>query len=92
MIAGDGMIAAEHGPTCKAHGHAATAARGLGRHRFVATFVYVLSDRDAAAWADGDVENLDHNNLMDMGVVCWACEGALGEVTHDSMCPAPPAP
>lgn len=63
-----------------------------GKHRFIVSAVYVLSDQQARDSFDPDTEKfLDHESLFALSAGCWDCEKQLGGsngVTWDSVCPA----
>lgn len=61
-----------------------------GRHRWIATATYSLSEKAVAgAYDPGELKFLDQENLAFVLIGCWDCEKALGEVAADSACPAP---
>jgi len=67
-----------------------------GRHRWIATAGYVLTDGDVmlelrSQGGSGERQYLDHRRLFTFGVGCYDCEGILGEITPDSICPGDPS-
>lgn len=62
-----------------------------GRHRWIATAGYVLTDDDVrielrAQGGSGERQYLDHTTLFTFGVGCYDCELTLGETTPDTVC------
>lgn len=92
LVAGDGVIAAEiTGHQFEAQPAARLRPKVLGRHRFVATVAYVLSEEMAVGALDPSTTSyLDNENLMYLAIGCWDCEQVLGPggVTPGSVCPA----
>lgn len=93
LIAGDGVVARALGQIFPVE----MAARNdlpekrPGRHRWICTAAYVLSDLDVAAAYDKDTDKfLDHENLFSIAIGCWDCEQVLGPggVAADSRCTA----
>lgn len=91
IIAGDGIIAASlPGETYEARPHAQLPAKVPGKHRWIATGAWVLTDEMVAGANDPDLmKHLDHENLMSLALGCWDCERPLGAIAYDSTCPAP---
>lgn len=89
VIVGDNMVAAELG-------HQFSPRRGElpekvpGKHRWIATAAYSLSQEMAEAADDeSKIKLLDHENMIDLAIGCWDCEKALGaEIAPDSVCEA----
>ncbi len=89
LIAGDGIAAASIGEQFEARPSADLPPKVEGKHRWVATGAWVISDVDAATAFDADrMKFLDNENLMVLGIGCWDCEQPLGLIGHDSPCPA----
>lgn len=89
VIAGDGIVAAELGQRFEARPHATLPDKVPGRHRWIATAAYVLTDSAVEAAGNPDVlKFLDHENLMSLAIGCWDCEQPLGVIERDSRCPA----
>lgn len=89
IVAGDGIVAASLGQRYEARPSAELPDKVPGRHRWVATGAWVLRDIDADLAGDADhMKLLDNENLMHLGIGCWDCEQALGEITTGSECPA----
>jgi hypothetical protein len=87
LIAGEGIVAAALGHRYEARPHAELAAKVPGRHRWIASGAWVLSDVAVEGAHDPDVMKfLDNENLMHIGIGC--CERPLGAITVDSVCPA----
>ncbi|MCP4222076.1 MAG: hypothetical protein GY773_01880 [Actinomycetia bacterium] len=90
LIVGDGVAAAALGHRYEARPHAALAPKQAGKHRWVATGAWVLSDEAVSGADDPDtMKFLDNENLMYLGIGCWDCERPLEAITKDSTCPAP---
>lgn len=72
-------------------------AKRPGRHRWIASAAFILSDVDAAHAYDEDRRKfLDGENIFSLGIGCWDCEQPLGDgtngtITSSSPCPAPAA-
>jgi hypothetical protein len=65
--------------------------KAAGRHRWVATAMYSLTEESVAAADDPDtMKYLDHENLTDVLIGCWDCEQALGQIQAGSHCPGDP--
>lgn len=93
IIAGDGIVAAElSGHTFEARPHAQLPQKVTGKHRWIASAAYVLTDLQAEHAHDEDFPKyLDHESLYYIGIGCWDCEQPLGSgpgtVSHESFCP-----
>lgn len=66
-----------------------------GKHRWIATGAWILSDEHIANAFDADADKyLDHENMMHIGFGCWDCEQPLGDrpgmITATSTCKARP--
>lgn len=66
-----------------------------GRHRWIATAGYVISDDDVrlelrSQSGSGERQYLDHRTLFTFGIGCYDCERILGQITPDSFCPGDP--
>jgi hypothetical protein len=89
LIAGDGIVAASLGHRYEARPHAELPPKVAGKHRWVATGAWVLSDNAVEGAHDPDLMKfLDNENLMSLSLGCWDCERPLGVITVDSFCPA----
>ena len=90
IIAGDGILAAEiPGHTYEAKPSAQLPDKVPGRHRWIASGAWVMSDAAVAGAMDPDLlKFLDNENLMHIGIGCWDCEQPLGVIDPDSECPA----
>lgn len=91
IVAGDGIIASTAGEVFQADdANARLAHKEPGRHRFVATACYALSDEDVRHMFDADKKKyLTSSNLWYLGIGCIDCEQVLGEqIEMDSVCPA----
>jgi hypothetical protein len=90
VIAGDGVIGLElPGHRYEARPHAQLRTKVPGRHRFVATAAWVLSDLDVEGAADPDrLKLMDSENLLSLAIGCWDCEQPLGAIEANSTCPA----
>lgn len=93
LMVGDGIVATGLGQQYEARPGAELRPKVPGRHRWVATGAWVLSDDAAKAANDPDtLKFLDHENLMHLAIGCWDCESPLGTgpgaITADSICPA----
>lgn len=89
LMVGDAIVAAGLGHKYEARPHAELPAKEPGKHRWIATGAWVLSD-DAVKHSNdpGVMKLLDHENLMHLAIGCWDCERPLGEIAVDSVCPA----
>lgn len=89
IVVGDGIVATELGQRYEAKGAAELPAKVLGQHRWIATGSWVLSPSAVFHAQDGDLPQiLDRENLMYLGVGCWDCEMALGQIQPHSVCSA----
>lgn len=89
LIAGEGIVAASLGHRYEATGHRELPAKEPGRHRWVATGAWVLSDLAVEKAHDPDtMKFLDNENLMNLSIGCWDCERPLGVIDIKSRCPA----
>lgn len=89
LIAGEGIVAAALGHKYEATGHRELPAKVPGKHRWVATGAWVLSDLAVEKAHDPDtMKFLDNENLMNLSIGCWDCEQPLGVVQPGSHCPA----
>lgn len=89
LMVGDGIVAKSLGHQYEARPGAQLRPKVPGRHRWVATGAWVLSDDAAKKANDPDtMKFLDHENLMHLAIGCWDCERPLGEISADSRCPA----
>lgn len=89
VIVGDGIIAAGLGQEYEAQPFAKLAPKVLGKHRWIATGAWVLSDAAVEKADDPDtMKFLDNENMMTLSVGCWDCEEPLGVILPGSNCPA----
>lgn len=91
IIAGAGIVAAElPGHTYEARPHAQLPAKVPGKHRWIATGAWVMSEEAVTGARDPDLlKFLDSENLMNLSLGCWDCERPLGAIEPGSPCPAP---
>lgn len=88
-VVGDNAIAVGTGEVFEAKPHATPPPKEPGRHRWVVTCAYTVTDDIAATAEDAaTVKFLDHENLIHIGIGCVDCEQALGFVQIGSYCPA----
>jgi hypothetical protein len=60
-----------------------------GKHRWVASVAYVLSENQVARAGDASVRKLlDHENLLNIAIGCWDCEQPLGQISAYGRCEA----
>jgi len=60
-----------------------------GKHRWIATAAFICTEDQVRAARDpGTPKLMDHENLMHVGIGCWDCEQALGQIEPGSYCPA----
>lgn len=60
-----------------------------GKHRWVASVAYVLSQKTVESANDAKTAKfLDHENMLNIAIGCWDCERVLGEIAADSICEA----
>lgn len=93
LMVGDGIVAS----ALDGHVFEGVPGRDLptkvpGKHRWIASASYVLTDLEASQALDKDVPKfLDRENLFYLGIGCWDCEQPLGDggIKADSACPAP---
>lgn len=89
LIAGEGIVAAGLGHHYEARPHAELAAKVPGKHRWIATGAWVMSDLAVDKAHDPDaMKFLDNENLMSLSIGCWDCEQPLGLIQPGSHCPA----
>lgn len=90
LIVGEGIVAAElPGHQYEARPHADLPTKIPGKHRWIASGAWVLTDAFVEGAADPDLlKFLDHENLMNLAIGCWDCEKPLGAIAFDSTCPA----
>ena len=89
LIAGEGIVAAGLGHKYEARPHAELAKKVPGKHRWVATGAWVMSDPAVEKAHDPDtMKFLDNENLMYLSIGCWDCEQPLGVINPGSFCPA----
>ena len=93
VIIGEGMVAASIGETFSADVErvAELPPKREGQHRWVAAASYVLDMPDRLIGDEGTRKLLGPERLMYLGVGCWDCERAWGEV-NGQPCPAEAAP
>lgn len=90
IIAGEGIVAAELGHRFEAKASAQLPPKDPGRHRWIATAAYVLTDLQVAGVTDPDLPKiLDNENLWTLAIGCVDCEEPLGVIRLESRCPAP---
>ena len=87
LIAGANLVASELDHRYEARPHAELPEKVAGQHRWIAAAVHVLNQEQIRAANDPDkMKLLDHENLMELGIICWDCERPLGAVDVDSEC------
>jgi hypothetical protein len=88
-VVGDNAIAVGTGEVFEATPRATPPPKERGRHRWVVTCAYTVTDEIVGTADDADnVKFLDHENLIHIGVGCVDCEQPLGVVEVGSYCPA----
>jgi len=89
LIAGEGIAAASLGQDYEARPAAQLPAKRPGKHRWIATGAWILSDLAVTNARDPDLPKfLDNENLMTLSIGCWDCEQPLGVIEPNSFCPA----
>lgn len=90
LIVGDGIVATGLGQRYEAIPHAELPTKVPGKHRWIATAGYVMTEPQVAAADDADtIKFLDQENLFLLAIGCFDCEQPLGQIEFGSTCPAP---
>jgi hypothetical protein len=92
LIVGDNIVAATLGHRYEARPHAELPPKETGKHRWIASGAWVLSDAMVAGAQDPDMYKLlDNENLMHLTIGCWDCERPLGIIGPGSRCLGDPS-
>jgi hypothetical protein len=88
LIAGEGILAkAMPNEIFEAVPGAELPDKVPGKHRWIATAAYVISQEIADHAYEADVPKyLDQQSLFHLGIGCYDCERPLGDITADSVC------
>lgn len=90
IVAGDNVVMAGVGPHYEARPRRELPEKVPGKHRWIATAVWVIGEPMVETMEDPDtMKFLDAENIMELGVMCWDCEMPLGMIKPGGYCPAP---
>lgn len=89
IIVGENVVAVPVGFEPVVGPMATLPAKVPGKHRWVASVAYVMSERAVSNARDPDVTKLlDHENLLNIAIGCWDCEHPLGAISAYGRCEA----